>query len=137
MAATRSRRNVFTLTFDHIASTVAVHEGSAVLIVTTNDVPGHRIVGVIGEVSGLTVRTRHVGAQIGASLKALVGGELAGLTRQLSETRAEAVERLIQEATAVGANAVVAMRFDSNELGGVYQEVLAYGTAVVIEPIVS
>lgn len=105
------------------------------LIVTTNDVPGHRIVGVLGEVSGLTVRTRHVGAQIGASLKALVGGELAGLTRQLTETRAEAIQRLIQEATALGANAVVAMRFDSNELGGTYQEVLAYGTAVVIEPI--
>ena len=102
------------------------------LIVTTNDVPGHRIVGVIGEVSGLTVRTRHVG--MGASLKALVGGELAGLTRRLSETRAEAIERLIQAATAAGANAVVAMRFDSNELDGVYQEVLAYGTAVVIEP---
>lgn len=105
------------------------------LIVTTNDVPGHRIVGVMGEVSGLTVRTRHVGAQIGASLKALVGGELAGLTKQLTETRAEAIERLVQQATAVGANAVVAMRFDSNELGGTYQEVLAYGTAVVIEPL--
>jgi uncharacterized protein YbjQ (UPF0145 family) len=103
------------------------------LIVTTNDIPGYKVTQVIGEVSGLTVRTRNVGAQIGASLKALVGGELQGLTRQLAETRAEAIDRLVAAASAAGANAVLAMRFDSNELGGVYQEILAYGTAVTIE----
>ena len=103
------------------------------LIVTTNDVAGFRITKVIGEVNGLTVRTRNVGAQIGASFKALVGGELAGMTRQLQETRDEALDRLIEAAQAKGANAVIVMRYDSNELYGTYQEILAYGTAVIIE----
>lgn len=104
------------------------------LIVTMNDLPGQRITKVIGEVNGLTVRTRNVGAQIGASFKALGGGELRGLTRQMEEARLEALERLAEAATALGANAVVAMRYDSNELGGTFQEILAYGTAVVAEP---
>jgi uncharacterized protein YbjQ (UPF0145 family) len=106
-----------------------------VLIVTMNDVPGQRITQVLGEVNGLTVRTRNVGAQIGAGLKALAGGELRGLTKQLQESRAEALERLSDAATQAGANAVVAMRYDSNELGGTFQEILAYGTAVVVEPL--
>jgi uncharacterized protein YbjQ (UPF0145 family) len=105
------------------------------LIVTTNDLPGYRVTRVLGEVSGLTVRTRHVGAQIGASLKALGGGELRGLTKQLTESRAEALERLREAASAAGANAVLAMRYDSNELVGTFQEILAYGTAVVVEPV--
>ena len=105
------------------------------LIVTTNDAPGYKITKLIGEVSGLTVRTRHIGAQLGASLKSIVGGELAGMTRQLAEARSEAMDRLKESAEALGANAVIAMRFDSNELGGVYQEILAYGTAVVVEPL--
>ncbi len=104
------------------------------LIVTMNDVPGYRITKVFGEVNGLTVRTRNVGAQIGAGFKALAGGELKGLTRQLQESRAEALERLSEAATAVGANAVIAMRYDSNELANTFQEILAYGTAVVVEP---
>ena len=104
------------------------------LIVTTNDVAGQRVTRVIGEVNGLTVRTRNVGAQLGAGLKSIVGGELRGLTRQLEEARQEALERLGEAATAMGANAVLAMRYDSNELGGTFQEILAYGTAVVIEP---
>jgi len=105
------------------------------IIVTTNDLPGFRVVKVLGEVSGLTVRTRHVGAQIGAGFKALVGGELKGMTLQLQQSREEAISRLIESATAQGANAVLAMRFDSNELQGTYQEILAYGTAVFVEPI--
>jgi len=105
------------------------------LIVTTNDVAGSRIVKVLGETNGLTVRTRNVGAQIGASFKALGGGELKGLTRQLQEARAEALERLSEAATLLGANAVVAMRYDSNDIGGTFQEILAYGTAVIIEPL--
>lgn len=104
------------------------------LIVTMNDLPGYRITKVIGEVNGLTVRTRNVGAQIGAGLKALAGGELKGLSRQLQESRAEALERLSEAASAAGANAVVAMRYDSNELANTFQEILAYGTAVVAEP---
>jgi uncharacterized protein YbjQ (UPF0145 family) len=103
------------------------------LIVTMNDVPGYKVTRVIGEVNGLTVRTRNVGAQIGASFKALGGGELRGLTKQLQEARQEALSRLSEAAEAVGANAVVAMRYDSNELAGTFQEILAYGTAVVVE----
>jgi uncharacterized protein YbjQ (UPF0145 family) len=105
------------------------------LIVTMNDLPGYRITSVLGEVNGLTVRTRNVGAQIGASLKALGGGELKGLTRQLEQARHEALDRLSEAATAMGANAVVAMRYDSNELVGTFQEILAYGTAVVAEKV--
>ncbi|MET0297028.1 MAG: YbjQ family protein [Microbacterium sp.] len=102
------------------------------LVTTMNDVPGSQITKVIGEVSGLTVRARNIGAQIGAGFKALGGGELKGLTLQLEQTRAEAVQRLIEAAQAQGANAVVAMRYDSNELDQNFQEVVAYGTAVVI-----
>ncbi|HSN03301.1 MAG TPA: YbjQ family protein [Acidimicrobiales bacterium] len=105
------------------------------LIVTTNDLPGWRITKVLGEVNGLTVRTRNVGAQLGASLKALGGGELRGLTKKLQESRAEALERLTESAAALGATAVVAMRYDSNELAGTFQEILAYGTAVIAEPL--
>ena len=104
------------------------------LIVTTNDVPGHTISQVLGEVAGVTVRTRHIGAQIGAGLRGIVGGEVAGLTRQLLEAREEAIARLSENASSMGATAVVAMRFDSNEIGGRFQEVVAYGTAVVITP---
>jgi len=104
------------------------------IIATTNDLPGYKITRVIGEVNGLTVRTRNVGAQIGASLKALGGGELKGLTRQLQEARQEALDRLSDAAAALGANAVLAMRYDSNELQTTFQEILAYGTAVVVEP---
>ena len=72
------------------------------IIVTTNDLPGYKITKVIGEVNGLTVRTRHIGAQIGASFKALGGGELKGLTKQLAETRDEALARLAEAAKAMG-----------------------------------
>lgn len=102
------------------------------LIVTTNDVPGSSITSVIGEVSGLTVRSRNIGAQFAAGLKSLGGGELKGLTTQLEQARAEAVERLKATAEAAGANAVVAMRYDSNEIDQNFQEIVAYGTAVVI-----
>jgi uncharacterized protein YbjQ (UPF0145 family) len=105
------------------------------IISTMNDMPGYQVTKVIGEVSGLTVRTRHIGAQIGAAFKAIGGGELKGLTLQLSQAREEALERLKEEATKLGANAVLAMRFDSNELQSQFQEILAYGTAVVVEPI--
>ncbi|MCA6092303.1 YbjQ family protein [Streptomyces cinnamoneus] len=110
------------------------HEKSDVLVVTTNDVPGYRVERVIGEVFGLTVRSRHIGSQIGAGLKSLVGGELKGLTKTLVETRNQAMERLIQQAKARGANAVLMFRFDVTEAADVGTEVCAYGTAVVITP---
>jgi uncharacterized protein YbjQ (UPF0145 family) len=107
----------------------------AMLIATTNDLPGYRIEEVYGEVFGLTVRARNLGAQFGAGLKSLVGGELKGLTKQLIQTREQAMERLVTAAEERGANAVVAMRFDANEVAQGYQEIVAYGTAVRISPV--
>lgn len=104
------------------------------LVSTMNDVPGRTVQQVIGEVTGLTVRSRNVGAQIGAGLKSIVGGELKGLTKQLQQSRDEAVARMVEEATAQGANAILAMRYDSDEVGNGYQEIVAYGTAVVLAP---
>ncbi|MEV7520251.1 YbjQ family protein [Streptomyces sp. NPDC091371] len=109
------------------------HE-TGILVVTTNDVPGYRVEQVIGEVFGLTVRSRHLGSQIGAGLKSMIGGELKGLTKTLVETRNQAMERLIEQAKARGANAVLMMRFDVTDAADVGTEVCAYGTAVVLVP---
>jgi uncharacterized protein YbjQ (UPF0145 family) len=100
------------------------------LITTANDLPGYEIEEVFGEVFGLTVRSRHVGSQIGASLKSLVGGELKGMTTMLAEGRNQATERLVEEAEAKGGNAIVAMRFDTSEFMEQATEICAYGTAV-------
>lgn len=107
-------------------------QGADVLVVTTNDVPGFRVERVIGEVFGLTVRSRHLGSQIGAGLKSMVGGELKGLTKTLVQTRNQAMERLVEQARARGANAILMMRFDVTEAADVGTEVCAYGTAVVL-----
>jgi uncharacterized protein YbjQ (UPF0145 family) len=101
-----------------------------VIISTMNDLPGYTIDEVVGEVFGLTVRSRNVGSQVGASFKSLVGGELKGMTKMLIEGREQATELLVGEAEAKGANAVIAFRFDTSELGGTWTEICAYGTAV-------
>ncbi|GAB2730935.1 YbjQ family protein [Kitasatospora kifunensis] len=106
-----------------------------VLVVTTNDVPGYRVERVIGEVFGLTVRSRHLGTQIGASFKSMLGGELKGLTKTLVESRNQAMERLVEQVKARGGNAVLAMRFDVTEAADLGTEICAYGTAVVISPL--
>ncbi len=100
------------------------------IITTMNDLPGYTIDEVLGEVFGLTVRARNIGSQFGASLKSLVGGELKGMTKMLAEGRVHAVERLEEEATAKGADAIIAFRFDTSELGQTWTEICAYGTAV-------
>ena len=102
------------------------------LITTANDFPDHQIERTLGEVFGLTVRSRNVGSQIGAGLKSLVGGELQGMTRMLAQGREQAIQRLIDEATRRGGNAIIAMRFDTSELGSTWTEICAYGTAVVV-----
>jgi uncharacterized protein YbjQ (UPF0145 family) len=104
------------------------------LITTMNDVPGQVVNEVYGEVFGLTVRSRNIGSQIGAGLKSLIGGELAGMTKMLASGREEAINRLVAEAEAKGANAIIAMRFDTSELGKTWTEICAYGTAVRIGP---
>ena len=106
---------------------------SELIVTTMNDLPGYRVTDVYGEVFGLTVRSRHLGSDIGASLKGLVGGEIKGYTKMLADSRLQAVERLRDAAREVGANAIIAMRFDCNELGGNMTEVAAYGTAVTVE----
>ena len=100
------------------------------LITTMNEVPGQQVLEVYGEVFGLTVRSRNLGSQIGAGLKSLIGGELGGMTKMLATGRQEAIARLTQEAEAKGANAIIAMRFDTSELGKTWTEICAYGTAV-------
>jgi uncharacterized protein YbjQ (UPF0145 family) len=101
-----------------------------VIISTMNDLPGYAIEEVLGEVFGLTVRSRNVGSQIGASLMSLVGGELRGMAKMLAEGREHATERLVEEAEAKGANAILAFRYDTSELGSTWTEICAYGTAV-------
>ena len=103
------------------------------LITTTNDVAGYEVLEVLGQVFGLTVRSRHIGSQIGASFKSLVGGELGGMTKMLSDGRDEAIQRLVSEAELKGANAILAMRFDTSELGSTWTEICAYGTAARIK----
>jgi uncharacterized protein YbjQ (UPF0145 family) len=105
------------------------------LISTMNDLPGYEVTEVLGEVFGLTVRSRNLGSQIGAGFKALAGGELKGMTKNLVTSREEVIERLVTEAETKGGNAILAMRFDTSEMGGNWTEICAYGTAVVIEPI--
>ena len=100
------------------------------IVSTMNDLPGYEIEEVLGDVFGLTVRSRHVGSQIGASLKSLVGGELRGMTKMLVDGRRDAQTRLVEEAETKGADAVIAFRFDSSELGSTWTEICAYGTAV-------
>jgi uncharacterized protein YbjQ (UPF0145 family) len=101
-----------------------------VLITTMNDIPGYTVEEVYGEVFGLTVRSRNIGSQMGAGLKSILGGELRGMTKALETSRLEVIERMVEQAEAKGANAVVAMRFDTSEMGGTWTEICAYGTAV-------
>jgi uncharacterized protein YbjQ (UPF0145 family) len=100
------------------------------LIATTNELPGYEIEEVYGEVFGLTVRSRNAFSQMGAGLKSMFGGELKGMTKALADSREEVIQRMVGEAETKGANAIVAMRFDTSEMGDMWTEICAYGTAV-------
>jgi uncharacterized protein YbjQ (UPF0145 family) len=100
------------------------------LITTANDLPGYEITDVYGEVFGLTVRSRNAFSQAGAGLKSMLGGELKGMTKALVDSRNDVIQRMTEEAEAKGANAIVAMRFDTSEMGNTWTEICAYGTAV-------
>jgi len=117
----------------------ADHEGVVerikMLISTMNDIPGYEVTEVLGEVFGLTVRSRNVGSQLGAAFKSLAGGELRGMTKNLVDSRNEVMARMVQEAEQRGGNAVLAMRFDTSEMGGNWTEICAYGTAVKVRAI--
>lgn len=106
----------------------------SILVVTTNDVAGYEVVQVYGEVFGVLVRSRNLISNIGAGLKSIIGGEIGGYTKLVSDSRIEAIERMKKAAAEKGANAVLMMRFDTADIGKSMNEVAAYGTAATIRP---
>ncbi len=105
------------------------------IIATTETIAGHRTVTTLGQVFGVVVRSRGIGGNIVAGLRSIVGGEINEYTQMLEEARRHATDRMVANATAMGANAVLMMRFDSSEIGQTMSEIVAYGTAAVIEPV--
>ena len=103
------------------------------LIVTSDEIPGKRIVKVMGMVRGNTIRARHIGRDIMASLRNITGGEIVEYTKMIAESREQALDRMTSEAKALGANAIVALRFTTASMMENAAELLAYGTAVVVE----
>ena len=104
------------------------------IVVTTPYLAGHRVIESKGMVFGLVVRSRGLGGNLMASLRSLGGGEIHEYTQLLEDTRRQALDRLVQNATLMGATPVLSMRFDSSELSGTMSEIVAYGTAVITEP---
>jgi uncharacterized protein YbjQ (UPF0145 family) len=105
-----------------------------VIVSTAPFIAGHRVVETKGQTFGLVVRSRGLAGNVVAGLRSLVGGEIHEYTQLLEDTRRQAIDRLIQNATVMGGNAVISMRFDSSELANTMSEIVAYGTAVVIAP---
>ena len=105
------------------------------IVVTTENLPGHRVLEAKGQCFGVVVRSRGLGGNIMAGLRSIVGGEIKEYTALLEEARRHAIDRLVQNASLMGANAIVMMRFDSAEIGQTMSEIVAYGTAVVVEPV--
>ncbi len=104
------------------------------IVVTTENVAGHRVRETLGQCFGVVVRSRGLGGNIAAGLRSIVGGEIKEYTDMLEEARRHALDRMVANATEMGANAVLMMRFDSSEIGQTMSEIVAYGTAVVLEP---
>jgi uncharacterized protein YbjQ (UPF0145 family) len=112
----------------------ATNRRAQVIVVTTENVTGYRTVRMLGQCFGVVVRSRGIGGNFMAGLRSIVGGEIHEYTQMLEEARRHALDRMVQNATAMGANAIVMMRFDSAEIGNTMSEIVAYGTAAVIEP---
>ena len=104
------------------------------IIATAPFIAGYRVTETRGQVFGLVVRSRGLGGNIVASLRSIAGGEIHEYTSLLEDTRHQAIDRMVQNATLVGANGIISMRFDSSELAGTMSEIVAYGTAVVLVP---
>ncbi len=104
------------------------------IVVTTENISGRRVAKTMGQVFGVVVRSRGLGGNIMAGLRSIVGGEITEYTQLLEEARRHAVDRMVQNAQTMGADAVVMMRFDSSEIGQSMSEIVAYGTAVLLEP---
>lgn len=103
------------------------------ILATTNDIPGKPVLNTLGTAQGSVVRVRHVGSDIVGALKSLVGGEVKGYSRLMEGARAEAIQRMQDQATEMGANAIVGLRFTTSMIASGTAEILAYGTAVVVE----
>jgi uncharacterized protein YbjQ (UPF0145 family) len=110
-------------------------EEQVMIVVTTNDLPGYRVVKHFGVVRGITVRSRSVIGNIGGAIQSVFGGKLSVYTNLAETARQEAYELLVRHAEEMGANAIIAMRYDANEIMDGITEVLAYGTAVAVEPV--
>lgn len=104
------------------------------IVATTENVAGQRVAQTLGHVFGVVVRSRGLGGNIMAGLRSIAGGEITEYTEMLEEARRHATDRMVQNATLMGANAVIMMRFDSSEMGQTMSEIVAYGTAVILEP---
>jgi len=104
------------------------------IVVTTENIAGYRVERALGQVFGVVVRSRGLGGNIMAGLRSLIGGEIPEYTSMLEEARRHATDRMVRNATAMGANAIIMMRFDSSELGQTMSEIVAYGTAAVVTP---
>jgi uncharacterized protein YbjQ (UPF0145 family) len=117
------------------APTDYVDPSGSLIVTTTENIPGTRVVKTLGHVFGLTVRSRSLGGNIAAGLKSLLGGEIGSYVKLNEDARRQALDRMVQNAAAMGANAVAMMRFDSTGMGGAMNasEIVAYGTARVIE----
>ena len=105
------------------------------IVVTTENLVGYRVKEVKGQVFGVVVRSRGIGGNIMAGLRSIVGGEITEYTQLLEEARRHAVDRMVKNAKLMQANAIVMMRFDSSEIGNVMSEIVAYGTAVILDPV--
>lgn len=117
------------------ASTESAAPSRLMIVTTTENIPDTRVVKTLGQVFGLTVRSRSLGGNITAGLKSLAGGEIRSYVKLNEDARRQALDRMVQNAAAMGANAVTMMRFDSTEMGRTMSEIVAYGTAQVIEAI--
>jgi uncharacterized protein YbjQ (UPF0145 family) len=104
------------------------------IVSTTNFIAGHRVTQTLGQVFGVIVRSRGLAGNVAAGLRSLVGGEIHEYTELTEDARRQAIDRMISNATAMGGNAIITMRFDSSDLGGTMTEIVAYGTAVIVEP---
>ncbi len=105
------------------------------LVITSETVAGQRVRQTLGQCFGVVVRSRGLGGNIAAGLRSLVGGEIVEYTQMLEEARKHAVDRLVDNAALMGANAILTLRFDSSEIGQTMSEIVAYGTAVILEPV--
>lgn len=116
-----------------VAGSCTKPESARMIVTTTNDLEGYRVVKHLGVVRGLTVRSRSVVGNLGAAIQILFGGNISVYTKLAEETRQEAFDLMVAHAETAGANAVLAMRYDANEIASAVTEVLAYGSAVVVE----